>query len=1404
MAAASCDVNYLTLYDFIAVQARRLAYMRKKFLVFCVCLIACITIHAQRKTYQFMRLDVRQGLSHNQVNTIFKDGTGFLWFGTMSGLNRYDGYDFKVFRNDLNDSTSLSDNYISNIFELPGNKMWIVTRNGNNIYDPSTESFSRNDQRYLASLSLPGGSVTFVSKDRQGNFWFVYQNLGGIYRYSPGNKSILKFSYVPNDSLSIATSDVAVLAHDHQNNTWVVHRNGIIEKLDRLTHKITFRTDRLKKRNSGKNENYSLFIDSDDELWITVLLSGIPGGIYWYKPARDSLERLSKESGQFRLNTNIVAGVVQDDEGKIWIGTDHGGVNIIDKKNNTIRYLLNDAEDHTSISQNTIWSIYKDNNGVIWLGTFKQGINYYSNQLALFDLYKHKTLDAASLPFEDINKFAEDERGNLWIGTNGGGLLYYNRALNTYRSFRHDPGDPNSISSDVVVSLCIDHENNLWVGTYFGGLNCFDGKRFIHFRHDPADPGSVSDDSIWEIFEDSDHDLWMGTLSGGMNLYDRKTKKFRHFDVENRSLHSNYISVIVEDSKGNLLFGTSNGIDMLEKASGKFTYFGHDDANSASLSNNNVMSMLEDGRGLIWAGTREGLNVMHKDRKSFSVFRKSDGLVDNTILTILEDNKHNLWVGTPNGLSHVIVNYNDSGTVSAHFVNYDESNGLQGREFNDKAAYKTRAGELIFGGPYGFNIFSPDKFLSYKNPPRIVLTGLQIFNKNVSPGEELDGQIVLPESITQTKTITLKYNQNVFSVSFSALGLGMSARDKFQYKLEGFNKEWLTTDGRQRTVTYTNIDPGQYTLKIKPDGVPGMENTAILEVNILPPFWKTIPAFLLYALAGIAILLVARHFTIQRANMRFQMAQQKKEAERIHELDMLKLKFFTNVSHEFRTPISLILAPVEKMMKQAEDGPQKKQYQLIYRNARRLLGLVNQLLDFRKLEMKELRLYASVGDIVSFVKELVLSFTDLAEKKNIDFTFNAVPEAVQTSFDPDKMERVMFNLLSNAFKFTPEHGKVAVDITVCQKEGQGMVDIKVSDSGIGIPEESRQKIFERYFQHDTSDNLLGQGSGIGLAISKEFVRLHGGEIRAAGRPGGGTVLTVSLPITGYTGTLSQQDHGETEMLMYKATEHSHDETPGNAAKRKKTVLVVDDNDDIRFYIKDNLRHNYIVYQAANGREGWRKTEEFQPDLVISDIMMPDMDGITFCRKIKNDPRTSHIPVILLTARSTDDQKLEGFSTGAIDYITKPFSFEILQARIKNIMAQQESMRKLFQRQIEINPAEIASSPVDENFIARAVEVVEKNIMETEFSVEDLSKALLMSRVALYKKLLSLTGKAPLDFIRTIRMKRAAQLLEKTQMSVSEIAYEVGFSNPKYFTKYFKKEFNTLPSEYMAMKRNKRV
>lgn len=1378
--------------------------MRNKQLYFLFTLLLFQSfVIAQGDAYQFMRLDLRNGLSHNQVNWMLKDSRGFMWFGTMSGLNRFDGYDFKVYKHDLHDSTSLSDNYVERIFELPEKKMWIATRNGNNIYNPVTDRVSRDDIGYLSDLSLPPGNVYAVVKDRQGNFWFLYQNNGGVYRYSPSTRKILALQHDPGDSLSIASNDVAAMVQDADNYIWLVHRNGILEKLQKDTYKVLQRTQQIQRLTKGIIQNYSLFIDRDNELWIYAPLAGNPGGVFYYQTKNNQLTHITKEAGDIRINTNIVTGVTQDQEGIIWVGTDHGGVNLINKKNQSVNFLLTDAEDHTTISQNSIYSVYKDSSNNIWLGTYKQGVSYYNNSKAMFRLFRHKVSDPNSLPFEDVNRFAEDAKGNLWIGTNGGGLIYFDRTRKRYSVFRHNPSDPESLSNDVVVSLYIDHEQKLWVGTYFGGLNCYDGKKFKRFRHNPSDTNSISDNSIWEIFEDSRNNLWIGTLSGGLNRYDRKKNIFHHYRVEDgQSLHSNYISAIVEDSKGNIWLGTSNGIDVYDQEHNRFRYLGHADEDSSSLSNNNVITLLFDSKKRLWAGTREGLNLLDQKTNRFTVFRKEDGLADNTILTLLEDNKGTLWVGTPNGLSNVVVG-EKSGKLTFDVENYDESNGLQGREFNDKSAFKTRWGELMFGGPNGFNLFNPDNFQTKVEVPKIVLTELLLFNTAVKVGEEIGGHTILQSAFAETKAITLRYNQNVFSVGFAAPGTIQSEKEKFLYILEGFNDGWLSTDGRQRTITYTNLDPGDYTFRVKADSEPGMGHSGevTLRITVLPPFWMTWPAFLIYFVLATGVLLVGRRQIIQRARMRFQIDHQKKEAQRIHELDMLKLKFFTNVSHEFRTPLSLIIAPVEKMMKQTEDEGQKKHFQLIYRNAKRLLALVNQLLDFRKLEMRELRLHPAPGDIIGFVRELTFSFNDLAEKKNIRFAFCASLDSFEMMFDPDKVERIMFNLLSNAFKFTPEAGSINVQITLNRTtDADSRIEIAVEDSGIGIPAEQQDRIFERFFQHETSGNILGQGSGIGLAISREFARLHGGTIAVRSTAGVGTAFTVILPVKPLQGIANDNAPVETAVIMHKVQPHSADEMPDTAAGKKASVLVVDDNDDIRFYIKDNLRTGYKVYEAMNGSEGWEKAQSLQPDVIISDIMMPGMNGLELCKKVKQDARTSHIPVILLTARSAEEQKLEGFDTGANDYITKPFSFEMLLSRVKGLLAHQEALRKLFQKQIEVEPSSISATPVDENFIRQAIDVVEKNMGESEFSVEDLSKALFMSRVALYKKLLSLTGKAPLDFIRSIRMKRAAQLLTKTQMTISEVAYAVGFSNPKYFTRFFKKEFNVLPTAYRSANR----
>ncbi|MBO9200713.1 MULTISPECIES: hybrid sensor histidine kinase/response regulator transcription factor [Niastella] len=1353
--------------------------MIKRILILTICFPYLRPLFAQPVQYPFSHLDISNGLSHNQVNSIIKDAKGFMWFGTASGLNRYDGYTFKVFRHRENDSSSLNDDLIVKIQEGPDNKFWIDTRAGQCLFDPVSEKAMTNTAGYCQQLSLPNTFVTDIVKDKQGCYWFAQTGYGAS-RYNPVTHTVTRFK---------RQHDITDMTADNAGNIWIIYTDGLLEAYNTATEKMIVSNSGLFKR--AEELRYRLFADAENDLWIYT--EGLPQGAFCYQIKSNNLAHYHRDAPGNQLNNNLVTGIQQDNNGLIWISTDHGGVNLLNKRTGVIGYLENKPEDLKSISQNSINAIYRDNTGIIWLGTYKKGINYYHENIIKFPVYRHLLSDAHSLPFDDVNRFVEDDKGNLWIGTNGGGLIYYDRITGNYHTYKHSATNTNSISNDVIVSLCIDHNKKLWIGSYYGGLDCYDGHQFIHYKHDAEVATSISDNSIWEIYEDAQQQLWIGTLSGGLNRFHPEIKGFYTYRKGNGSINSNYISALAEDQDGNLWIGTESGISVLNKKGGGFTWYQHDTKDKSSLGNNNVTSLLKDSHGNMWVATRDGLNLFDKVTHSFHHYSQADGLSENNILTLMEDNAHTLWLGTSNGLSRAWVKHETNGAIRLQFRNYDERDGLQGREFNENAALKTKQGELIFGGANGFNIISPEAISHNTVVPEVVLTDLRVFDKNPQPGEVINNRVLLQTAISEVKAITLKYHENIFSLEFAALNYSNPEKNQYAYKLEGFNNDWLTTDGTHRTVTYTNLDPGKYTFRVKAsngDGVWNEKGTA-LQIIILPPFWRTVPAFIIYAVLLGAILFAARRLTIQRAHMRFQLAQQKKEAERVHELDLLKLKFFTNVSHEFRTPLSLIMAPVEKMLNHSHEPEQKKQYQLIYRNARRLLALVNQLLDFRKLEMRELRLYPSMGDIVSFVKEITCSFTDMAGAKHIHFNFSNSIESLQISFDPDKLERILFNLLSNAFKFTPEHG--SIQVIVGQEEQ--FVSIMVKDSGIGIPQGDQDKIFERFFQHDIPGSILNQGSGIGLAISKEFVRLHQGTISVTSEPGKGTCFTVLLPVNNVVAELVVSQE---ELLLQQGGEGAREVT-GKASHKKPVILIVDDNEDIRFYLKDNLRRNYVVYEAVNGAEGWEKTKQLQPDLIVSDVMMPVMDGMELCRTIKHDKQTSHIPVILLTARSAAEPKLEAFQVGANDYVTKPFSIEMLQSRIRNLLLQQEAMRKLFHKQVEVSPSEISITSVDEQIIRQAIETVEQHISNPEFSVEDLSRALHMSRVALYKKLLALTGKSPLDFIKTIRLKRAAQLLEKSQFTISEIAYEVGFNNPKYFARTFKKEFGLLPSEYIAQK-----
>lgn len=1371
----------------------------------------CLTFNhlaAQPEEYLFSHVDVTYGLSNNHITSIYKDARGFMWFGTVSGLNRYDGYQTRVFKHDPRDPHSIADNYIEQIFEGPGGKMWVESRKERyNIYDACLDRWDVDYAGYLRKLGLPTYELLTIAPSKNG-YWFIYRD-SGLYHYGTDGKIR---AFRPRD---LSGLPVVAAREDGNGNCWVVHENGLLEEIDGRQNKVVFRMEALENE-FGKvavTPPCRLFIDAQDDLWL--FSNGVFKGAYYYHPPTHELRHFALDEGERRLNSNIVLAALQDKKGLIWLATDHGGVDIVDKRNFSVKFIGHVEDDNKSIAENNITALYRDSGGTVWLGTFKSGISLYHQDNFQFPQYRHEPNRPGTLPFEDVNSFAEDAAGNIWIGGNSGGLLYFDRKKNTFKQWLHDPNNPNSLCSNIIVSLLLDKEGRLWIGTYFGGLDCFDGQHFTHYRHDDNDPYSLADDRVMCLCEDRDGQLWVGTLAAGMDRLDRRRKVFYHYRANlPHSIHNNYVSSIITDEQDNLWIATGWGIDVIEKNTDNIRHYSVD---YNQLSSDNVTWLYMDSKQRIWAATREGLDVLCPDEKIFQVFTTEDGLPDNTIRDIEEDSLHRLWVSTANGLSRITVvspgSPGDRASLRIRCRNFHEQDGLQGREFNERSGLETRDGALLFGGPNGFNIFRPEDITPDRKEPPIVLTGLEVFDKSVRVGDQTAGHTILQKALSETGKITLTHRDNVFSIEFASLGYIPNATNRYAYKLDGFNNNWLITDGKIRKATYTNLDAGDYTFRVKASDEDGQwyDKEAVLKITVLPPWWKTEVAYIVYILMFAASLLLARRMVLIRAKMRFALENERRETRRMHEMDLMKIRFFTNMSHELRTPLSLILAPVDKLLANGPQPDSRRQYDMIRRNARRLLHLVNQLLDFRKMEEGELRLHLREGDVMRFVRDTALSFVDLAERKNIAFSLKEEGGVLITRFDHDKLERILFNLLSNAFKFTPEKGSVTVVMRADRSGGaedEVILSIAIADTGIGIEPDKQGKIFERFFQNEVPDTILNQGSGIGLSITQEFVRMHGGRLTVESEVNKGSCFTVALPFREmktpgaqwiYDG--EEEEEGADPLLPVKGVvKNDMGARAGNAPKGAPTILIVEDNEDFRFYLKDNLRDRYKIIEASDGKEGWKKVLSAQPQLVVSDISMPHMDGIQLCRKIRTDERTKQIPVILLTAMSGETIELEGLQTGATDYISKPFNFEVLLSKIRNVVEYNETVRKTWQRRVEAGPTPVEMTSPDEVFLREVLAYIEQHIADPDLSVEALSQQLHASRSTFYKRLVLLTGKTPVELIRHIRLQRAAELLEKSQLTVAEIAYTVGFNNPKYFTQYFKSAFDCIPSAYRAGKK----
>lgn len=1299
--------------------------------------------------YQFRHLPSDRQLTSKLINTIYQDEDGFVYFGTASGLDRYDGYRIKSYVRDDSDTTSLHDGYVEQIQRAPDGRLWILAGGTYSIFDQRIDRFCRDMKPVFASMGMEH-TPSLVLFGGDGSCWMWVSGVG-LFRSRNGVAHKIDdpdghFSAAQIDRL-IEVSPERVLTSD---------RTGCLTFVDVRTSRICA-TSRVPEAIRHTNRVYTPYVDREGLIWVFC-----EAGLWILNPATGLW---SDTMAGVRLPQGNIKAMMQDRQGRMWIGFDHDGMAVMEK-DGTISRVTSDASDDRSLSSNTITAITEDRTGSIWVGSRKSGVSVYNDAAFKFGY--------ASFP--DINCIvAADDGDVLWLGTDSSGLIRWDRKndvsqqINTAR-----PG----CQPDAIVTLASAPDGTLWGGTYGGGL--------LHISRDgrvtrKTAADGLACDNIWAIEPMSDGTLLLGTLGCGLQHYDPLSRKSTILNVANSDIHSDYVSTICRAADSLYYVGTSDGVAIYNSTTGTIRHTYGNRRGTQRFSNANLNQLFLDSRGLLWVASREGLDVY--DAVNDTIYRVPIVPERSFVLGLAEDSNHTMWVSIGAQLMSVAFSLGDNGVPSFGITRYDSSDGLQLCDFNQRSLATLPDGSMMIGGFNGVNHFRPDALKISATAPRVFFTDLSLFGEYVRVGREYGGRVLLPERITDVDKIELSHSSNEFAVSIATDDYVKPEKTTYYYRLDGFSDSWQRLPDNTRRISYTNLAPGRYTLHVKAlngDGVYSA-NEASLGIFIRPPFYATPLAKALYLIL-IVLLVVGSYMYIRSHERRLSRRRERVEAaRRQEELDQLRFRFFTNVSHELRTPLTLITAPLESLLHRDFDTDTRDKLEMIQDNANHLLGMVDQLLDFRKNEVAGHQLNLSQGDIVRFVRSISDSFRSLSEKKHIHLTFFSAVPSLTMEFDEDKMGKIVKNLLSNAFKFTPENGRV--DVSVQQADGQ--LELTIADTGCGISDEDKQRIFERFYQAaGNSASSGGGGTGIGLSLVTEFVRLHGGSVAVADNAVRGAVFTVRIPVRGAS---IGSAHGDERPAGGAGA------PPAGAGSGMPRLLVVDDNPDLLRFIASELNGEYAVVTASDGREALKEVAEYVPDIIVSDLMMPVMDGIELCRRLKGYPATASIPLLILTAKHEVATKIEGLTLGADDYMTKPFNIDVLRLRLKKLLdLRGRGVRRAL---IEPEPQSLNITSLDEMLIEKAVKYVDENMSKTELSVEELAAGLGMSRVHLYKRLKAITGKTPIEFIRLLRLKRAAQLLRESQLNISEIAYRCGFNNPKYFSKYFKEEFGVLPSVY---------
>lgn len=1341
--------------------------MPRFLLTLCGMLFAVIGFADEMDGMRFTHIGLEEGLSHSTIFGINQDKEGNLWFATYDGLNKYDGYNFTVYRHQYKNPKSIANDITRCVVIDDDSRIWVGTRDGLSLYNRRQNEFAnfyykKKEQNVAVTNIVP------LQKD-----WLMLGTAEGILLFDVQDGRFMSDTlstalHLLRPSTLVRQEDCVYIGAEGVVYTYSL-RDGLLKKLVELPAKIQIN---------------GILSQMSNRIWIAT--EG--NGLYFYDLKSQQLKAYRYEDKASGLNSNYVRSLALDRENHLWVGT-YSGLNIYDEKKDCFSSIESSMNQAGALSQNSVRCIFRDSQGGMWLGTYWGGLNYYHPLCNRFQQIKHIPF-CNSLSDNVINCIVEDKNDNLWIGTSDGGLNFYDSTTKTYKNYLFNPDASEGVPFKDIKTVYVDESaDKIYVGAHAGGMMVLHrktGKKEFYNQQNSNLPSN----HIYSIISDGQGGLWIASLDCLLH-FDIAGKRFTIIDkdTEGHSMRRQNL-LLFRDSKRRIWVGGKVGLSVYNQQD--MSLLPNTDFRiSTALEHSFVNCIHEASSGHIWIGTRDGLFALREGDKELLQYTTDDGLPSNVIYGILEDGYGRLWISTNQGLSCFNPN-------SRKLRNFTVVDGLQSNQFTTGSYCRASNGAMLFGGINGITLFRPETLIDNPYTPKPVINKLLVFNKEVLPNDETG---ILKENIECVDHITLKSSQNSFSISFVVSNYIAGIHNTFAYKLEGYNEEWYR-QGDISPVSYSNLPAGDYTFLLKAANNDGKwsREVAALHIRILPVWYCTWWALSIFVLSFILLIFALFRFFWQRKSMQAAIRMERLDKEKREEISQMKIRFYIDISHELRTPLTLIIAPLQELLSNITGHWEREKLLYIQRNARRLLHLVNQLMDYRRAELGVFELKPIYANAYKRVLNIFLNYESLAKRKDIDYNFYTELQDDDVLFDGTYLDLIVNNLLSNAFKYTEDGESISVKL---YKEDKSVV-LQVIDTGVGISEDKQRKIFERFYQIESAH----EGSGIGLSLVQRLVELHHGKITLVSEVGKGSTFSIYIPqdksvysaeeLLGSQGDSEEQRVYSTNAYdVYVDDAEMIEAEPDEKKEESKhgTILIVEDNAELRQYLSNGLSAQFGIIEAENGQKALELLKDNEVDLILSDVMMPVMDGVKFCKLVKQNLRTCHIPVYLLSAKVDIKYQLKGLQVGADDYIPKPFSMEILVAKILNMLRTRYRIFEHYSNTTEIEPEKITNNAMDEEILKRAIAVVEKNMGNVDFSTEQFASEMNMSRSNLHLKLKAITGKSAIDFIHKIRFNRACQLLKEGKYTVSEISFMVGYNTPSYFAARFKKYIGCLPTEY---------